>query len=207
MPSYEHRGSTPRIDPTASIAPSAVISGAVTIGPGARVLHGAVVSAEDGEVTIGTNTVVMEHALIRGRAGHPARIGNAVLIGPNAHVNGAEIGDGAFIATGAAIFPGAVIGAAAEVRIHGVVQVNTTVGDGVIVPIGWVAVGSPATILPPERHEEIWATQRELDFPGTVYGVPRGTPMAELMRRQSDFYAAHDDDRLVEPVVAEPDQA
>ena len=207
MPSYEHRGSAPRIDPTASIAPSAVISGAVTIGPGARVLHGAVISAEDGEVTIGTNTVVMEHALIRGRTGHPARIGNAVLIGPNAHVNGAEIGDGAFIATGAAIFPGAVIGAAAEVRIHGVVQVNTTVGDGVIVPIGWVAVGSPAAILPPERHEEIWAIQRELDFPGTVYGVPRGTSMAELMRRQSDFYAAHDDDRLVVPVAAEPDEA
>lgn len=197
MPSYEHRGAVPHIDESASVAPSAVISGAVTIGPGARILHGAVVSAEDGEVTIGMDTVVMEHALIRGRASHPAMIGDAVLIGPNAHINGAVIGDGAFIATGAAIFPGAVVGAAAEVRIHAVVQINTTVGDGVVVPIGWVAVGSPAAILPPERHDEIWAIQRELDFPGTVYGVQRGTSMADLMRRQSDYYGAHDGDRLV----------
>lgn len=195
MPSYQHRGAVPAIDPQAFIAPTAVVSGAVTIAAGARVLHGAVVTAEDGEVSIGRDVVVMEHALIRGRAGHPARIGDSVLIGPNAHVNGATVGDGAFIATGAAVFPGAVIGAGAEVRIHAVVQVNTTVAAGEVVPIGWVAVGSPARILPPERHEEIWAVQRGLDFPGTVYGVQRGTPMAEIMRGQSDYYGAHEDDR------------
>lgn len=195
MPSYQHRGAVPAIDPQAFVAPTAVISGAVSIAAGARVLHGAVVTAEDGEVSIGRDVVVLEHALIRGRAGHPARIGDSVLIGPNAHVNGATVGDGAFIATGAAVFPGAVIGAGAEVRIHAVVQVNTTVAPGEVVPIGWVAVGTPAKILPPERHEEIWAVQRDLDFPGTVYGVPRGTPMTELMRGQSDYYGAHAGDR------------
>jgi carbonic anhydrase/acetyltransferase-like protein (isoleucine patch superfamily) len=197
MPSFEHRGAVPAIDPLAYVAPTAVVSGAVRIAAGARVLHGAVLTAEDGEVSIGRDVVVMEHALVRGRAGHPALIGDSVLIGPHAHVNGATVGEGAFIATGAAVFPGAVIGAGAEVRIHAVVQVNTTIAPGDVVPIGWVAVGTPATILPPERHEEIWAIQRELDFPGTVYGVPRGTSMADLMRRQSEFYGAHDDDRLV----------
>ncbi len=37
----EHRGLYPTIDPTAWVAPNAVISGAVTIGPRTRVLYGA----------------------------------------------------------------------------------------------------------------------------------------------------------------------
>jgi hypothetical protein len=35
-----------------------------------------------------------------------------------------------------------------------------------VVPIGWIAVGTPAHILPAERHDEIWAIQRDLDFGG-----------------------------------------
>ncbi|WKK70767.1 hypothetical protein Q0F99_13410 [Rathayibacter oskolensis] len=120
------------------------------------------------------------------------------MVGPHAHLNGTTVGDGAFIATGAALFPGSVVGAGAEVRIHGVVQVNTTLAPGAVVPIGWVAVGSPASILPPDRHDEIWAVQRTLDFVGTVYGATGTTTMPELMRGQSAFYGAHDDDEVVE---------
>ncbi|WP_395243077.1 gamma carbonic anhydrase family protein [Agromyces sp. MMS24-K17] len=191
----EHRGRTPRIHPDATIAPGAIVSGDVVVEAGARILHGAVLTAEDGEVRVGRESVVLEHAVVRGRAGHPAVIGEHVMIGPHAHVNGATVGDRAFIATGASLFPGAVIGEDAEVRINGVVQVNTTIAPGGLVPIGWIAVGSPATVLPPDRHEEIWEIQRGLDFPGTVYGVDRSAGMAELMRRQAAFYAAHDDDR------------
>lgn len=193
-----HRGLAPSVDPSAYVAPSAVVVGDVHIGAGARVLHGAVLTAEDGRVRIGENTVVMEHALIRGRDGHPSLVGSSVMVGPNAHVNGSVIENGAFIATGAALFPGSRIGAGAEIRIHGVVQVNTTVAPGEIVPIGWIAVGTPARILPPDRHDDIWAVQRELDFVGTVYGIDRGTSMDELMRGQSEFYGAHRDDQILE---------
>jgi len=197
----EHRGRSPRIDPAATVAPGAIVSGDVVIEAGARILHGAVLTAEDGEVRVGRESVVLEHAVIRGRAGHPAVIGEHVMVGPHSHVNGASVGDRAFIATGASLFPGAVVGEGAEVRVNGVVQVNSTLEPGAVVPIGWVAVGSPARILSPDRHEEIWAVQRGLDFPGTVYGVDRGAGMDELMRRQSAFYSAHDDDRMID----EPD--
>lgn len=193
----EHRGRSPRIDPAATVAPGAIVSGDVVIEAGARIVHGAVLTAEDGEVRVGRESVVLEHAVIRGRAGHPAVIGEHVMVGPHAHVNGASVGDRAFIATGASLFPGAVVGEGAEVRVNGVVQVNSTLEPGAVVPIGWVAVGSPARILSPDRHEEIWAIQRGLDFPGTVYGVERSAGMDELMRGQSSFYAAHDDDRIV----------
>jgi len=193
-----HRDREPSIHPTAYIAPSAVVVGDVRVEAGARVLHGAVITAEDGAVTLGENTVVMEHALIRGRAAHPARIGAAVMVGPHAHVNGSVVADEAFIATGASLFPGSRIGQGAEVRINGVVQINSTLEPGAVVPIGWIAVGTPAVILPPDRHEEIWAIQKELDFSGTVYGVGPDVPMRELMRRQSDYYGAHAGDQVIE---------
>ncbi|MCS5716151.1 gamma carbonic anhydrase family protein [Herbiconiux sp. CPCC 205716] len=193
-----HRGHEPSIHASAYIAPSAVIVGQVRIEAGVRVLHSAVVTAEDGAVTIGENTVLMEHALIRGRSRHPVSIGTAVMIGPHTHVNGSTVADDAFIATGASLFPGSRIGRGAEVRINGVVQVNTVLEARAVVPIGWVAVGSPASILPPERHDEIWAIQKELHFTETVYGAGREVSMAELMRGQSDFYGSHMDDEIIE---------
>jgi carbonic anhydrase/acetyltransferase-like protein (isoleucine patch superfamily) len=191
----EHRGARPTIDPSAYVAPTAVVCGDVHVGPGARVLFGAVLTAEDGRVEVGRNCVVMENALVRGRNGHPALLGADVLVGPQAHVNGCEVGAGCFIATGAALFPGARLGAGCEVRIHGVVHVNSVLAPATVVPIGWIAAGDPADLFPPARHEQLWDVQERLDFPGTVYGVERGTSPEELMRRQSEFFGAHRQDR------------
>jgi carbonic anhydrase/acetyltransferase-like protein (isoleucine patch superfamily) len=190
----EHRGQSPQVHPDAYVAPTAVLCGAVRVGPQARVLFGAVLTAEDGEITVGARCVIMENALVRGRAAHPVILGDDVLVGPHAHVNGARVGDGAFLATGSALFPGSVIGAGSEVRVHGIVHVNSVLAAGAQVPIGWIAVGDPAEILPPAEHERIWAVQEGLDFPGTVYGLPRDAPAAERMTRQSAWFGAHRDD-------------
>ena len=77
----EHRGRSPRIDPGATVAPGAIVSGDVVIEAGARILHGAVLTAEDGSVRVGAESVVLEHAVVRGRAGHPAVIGSHVMVG------------------------------------------------------------------------------------------------------------------------------
>ena len=106
-------------------------------------------TAEDGAVQVGARCVVMENAVLRGRARHPLIIGDDVLVGPHAHLNGARVGDGCFLAAaGAALFPGCVLGPGSEVRIHGVVQVSTVLPAGSTVPIGWVAVGGPAQRRP-----------------------------------------------------------
>jgi carbonic anhydrase/acetyltransferase-like protein (isoleucine patch superfamily) len=190
----EHRGKLPQVDPSAYVAPTAIVCGDVRVGPDARILFGAVLTAEDGMIEVGARCVVMENALVRGRSEHPAVLGDDVLVGPHAHINGTRIEPGCFIATGAALFPGSRLGAGTEVRIHGVVQVNTVLAPGSTVPIGWIAVGDPARILPPDRHDDIWAIQRELDFPGTVYGIPRGTDATTMMRGQAAWFAAHRDD-------------
>lgn len=103
------------------------------------------------------------------------------------------------------MFPGAAIGPRAEVRINGVVHVNTTLPADVVVPISWVAVGAPAEILPPSEHDRIWAIQQGLDFPGTVFGLPRApsgqTIMPEAMRRYAERFGRHRNDTVVD---AEP---
>jgi hypothetical protein len=66
--------------------------------------------------------------------------------------------------------------------------VNSRLKPGTVVPIGWIAAGDPAELFSPDRHDELWAAQAPLDFPGTVYGVPRGTSMREIMRRQSAVF-------------------
>ncbi|MEV6785043.1 gamma carbonic anhydrase family protein [Streptomyces sp. NPDC051098] len=195
---YEHRGRQPVFPESAYVAPSAVLCGAVVLGERARVLHGAVLTAEDGEVRVGADVVVMENALVRGRAEHPAVIGDAVLIGPHAHINGAVVEDEVFVATGVSMFPGSVAGTGSELRINSILQVNSRLRPATVLPIGWIAVGDPAELFSPDRHDELWEVQRGLDFPGTVYGLPRDASMREVMARQSRFYGAHTDDRRID---------
>jgi len=185
---FEHLGARPRIDATAVIAPTAVISGDVTIGPGCQVLHGAVITAEGGPITLGENVIVMENALIRASATNAVHIGSHVLVGPTASVSGATIGDEVFLATGTRVFNGARIGERSEVRIGAIVHLRTVLPARSVVPIGWVAVGDPADVLSPDRHDEIWALQKDLDFPGYVFGLDRDTP--DLMVQLTERYGA-----------------
>ena len=71
-----------------------------------------------------------------------------------------------------------------------------------MVPIGWVAAGNPATCIPPDQHEKIWAVQKPLNFPKTVYGVDRApdgsVDMRAIMRTVVGRYEAHQRDRILE---------
>lgn len=197
----EHDGALPKIDPTARIAPNAVLCGDVHIGANSSIGFGAVLTAESGPIAIGANCVVMDTAVIRGTRRHPVEVGDNVLIGPRAYLSGCRVEDDAFLATGATVFNGARIGARAEVRVNGIVHLRTVLPPDAVVPLNWIAVGDPAEILPPERHEDIWALQKPLDFPGTVFGVARPRPgetfMPEVMPRYARALARHKNDKAV----------
>jgi carbonic anhydrase/acetyltransferase-like protein (isoleucine patch superfamily) len=196
---YEHQGRAPRLDDTAVVAPSAVVSGDVELAAGVQVLHGAVVTSEGGRVRIGANTIVMENAVIRGVSGNDVTIGDHCLVGPHAYVSGATVQSEVFLATGSRVFNGAVIGRGSEVRIDAIVHLRTELEPGTTVPIGWVAVGAPPLIAPPEQHDEIEARQRELDFPEYVFGLDRDTPdlMVQLTERYGARLGRHSEDREV----------
>jgi carbonic anhydrase/acetyltransferase-like protein (isoleucine patch superfamily) len=198
----EHEGRRPRIHPTAYVAPSATLSGDVTIGPECRILFGAVLTAEGGPVILGGYCVVMEQAVLRGTKAHPLRLADHVLVGPHAHLSGCTVESDVFIATGASVFNGARIGARSTVRINGVVHIKTVLPPDAVVPIGWVAVGDPARILPPHAHDEIWAVQGPLNFSKTVFGLepapPGQTNMPERMRRYAAALGRHLRDRILD---------
>jgi carbonic anhydrase/acetyltransferase-like protein (isoleucine patch superfamily) len=86
-----YRADVGSIDVSAWVAPTAVVAGDVSLGPGARVLHGAVRNGDRGPVVLGEDIVVVENAVLRGRPEHPLVVGDAVLVGPHAHLNGARI--------------------------------------------------------------------------------------------------------------------
>ncbi|MGE0498597.1 MAG: gamma carbonic anhydrase family protein [Ramlibacter sp.] len=187
-----HAGETPRVDPTAFVAPNAMVCGNVTLGPGCRIMYGAQVIAESGSIQIGRNVIVMENAVLRSSAEHPLVVGDHCLIGPQAHVVGCAVEDEVFIATGASVFHGARLGRGSEVRINAVVHIRSVVAPGVFVPIGWVAVGEPAAILPPNEHDRIWALQAPLNFPLTVYGLDRSeASMQAITQGLSRRLASH----------------
>lgn len=73
MPLYVHRGHEPDVPPSAYVAPTAVLCGNVHVSAEARILFGAVLTAEDGHVSVGRQSVVMENALVRGRTPIPLR--------------------------------------------------------------------------------------------------------------------------------------
>ncbi len=198
----EHRGKMPRIHPSAYIAPTATICGDVSIGENSRILFGAIIVAEGGSVEIGANCIIMENAVIRGTPGFPARLGSAILVGPRAYLTGCVVEDNVFLATGVTIFNGASIGTGAEVRINGVVHIKTQLAPGMMVPIGWIAVGNPVHLFPPGEHDQIWAVQESLDFPQTVFGLERApegeTIMPEMTVRYARALGKHFQDRILD---------
>jgi carbonic anhydrase/acetyltransferase-like protein (isoleucine patch superfamily) len=194
----KHLDKSPEIDESAFIALTASICGDVKIGKNTRIMYGATIIAEGGTIVIGDNCVVLENAVLRSTVHHSLVISNNVLVGPNAHVVGCTVEENVFIATGAAVFHGARLCKGSEVRINGVVQIRTVLPENETVPINWVAVGTPAKILPPEKHNEIWAIQKPLNFPEFVYGIERKpsgeTIMPEIMEMMVDSLKNHKDD-------------
>jgi carbonic anhydrase/acetyltransferase-like protein (isoleucine patch superfamily) len=197
----EHLEKKPQIDESAYIAPNATICGDVRIGANSRIMFGAALIAESGTIEIGSNCIVLENAVLRSMVNHSLTVGDNVLIGPNAHVVGCAVEDNVFIATGAAIFHGARLREGSEVRINGIVHIRTELPKGATVPIGWIAVGDPVQILPPEQHDQIWAVQKPLNFPKFVYGVDRkpnnGSMMPEIAAMMSQTLQSHQKDRLI----------
>ena len=200
----EHGGKKPRVGSASRIAPNAVICGDVEIGANCSVGFGCVLSAESGPIRVGANCVIMDTAVLRGVKGAPLAIGDNVLVGPRAYLSGCTIADEVFLATGATVFNGARVGRRAEVRINGIVHIGTVLPENAVVPLNWIAVGDPAAILPPHRHDEIWAIQEKLDFPKVVFNVARPPAGESMMADVMPRYAAalrrwHEADREVEP--------
>ena len=199
-----HLGGSPWVHPDAYVAPTAVLSGQVSVGAGSCVLHGAVLAAEGGPVQVGAGCVIMENAVLRGTVPHPLLLGDRVLAGPHTLLTGCTVADEVFLAAGAMALNGAHLGRAATVAAGAVAHVGAIVAPGARIPAGWVAVGDPARIYPPGEAEPIAAGLAEAGWSFLHYvlgaddaGGRHGQLQAALARYTAAMARHHRQDEVL----------
>jgi carbonic anhydrase/acetyltransferase-like protein (isoleucine patch superfamily) len=148
-----HRNEEPVVDPTAYIAPGAVLMGRVRVGPRCRVLSGAVLDAEGSRVELGECVIVGEHAVLRATAAgdgdQPVLVGDHVFISPHTTLLGCSIEAAAYIATGATVLHGASVGAGAVAAVGALIHGGAVVPPSFFIAPGLVAVGDPLSTYAP----------------------------------------------------------
>ena len=187
-----HRDFSPSIHPDAYVAPTAVLSGQVSVGAGSCIMHGAVLAAQGGPVQVGAGCVIMENAVLRGTVAHPLLIGDSVLAGPHTQLTGATLADEVFIAAGAMVGNGAHLGRAASVAPGAIVHLGAIVAPHARIPAGWVAVGDPARAYPPGQAEAIGAGLAETgwSFLPLVFGIDDAGGRRDQLRTALARYIA-----------------
>lgn len=160
----------PRVDPSAFVAEGAIIRGAVTIGPRAVVMFGAVLRAEEDQIVVGEATNLQDNVVVHCDTGFPVRIGARTTIGHTAVVHGATIGDGCLVGIGALALNGSTLGEGAWLAAGSVLP------EGETVPPWTLAVGTPARALRQLTDAEI---ERQRD------GVRTYLRLGEMYRRKT----------------------
>lgn len=141
MPVYEIDGVAPRIDPEAYIHPDAVVIGDVTIGPESSVWPHAVLRGDYGTITLGAATSVQDGTVIHAGPGFPTVIGDGCVIGHIVHLEGCLLEDGSLVGSGSVVLHHAVVS-------HGAtVGANAVVPNNMVVPEGALALGVPAKVF------------------------------------------------------------
>jgi carbonic anhydrase/acetyltransferase-like protein (isoleucine patch superfamily) len=136
------RGHTPRIHPTAFIAPTAVLIGDVTVGEHASIWFGAVLRGDhaDHGIVIGARASVQDNCVLHVSARGPTVVGEDATIGHGAVFESCVIGRSALVGMNAVILHGAVIGEEALVAALSVVPENMDV------PPRTLVAGAPARV-------------------------------------------------------------
>ncbi len=110
MPIIPFEGRTPRIHPSAFIAPTALVLGDVEIGEDSSVWYGAVLRGDLEPIRIGARTSIQDNAVIHTGRGEPTVIGDEVTVGHAAIIHGGAVGARCLVGMGACLLNRAVIG-------------------------------------------------------------------------------------------------
>lgn len=110
MPLYPFGGQSPRIDPTAWVAPGARVVGDVEMGPGTSIWYNVVVRGDVMPIRIGARSNIQDGSIVHVTRGLEATfIGDDVLVGHMAIVHGCTLMDRSFVGLGAIVMDGCVI--------------------------------------------------------------------------------------------------
>jgi carbonic anhydrase/acetyltransferase-like protein (isoleucine patch superfamily) len=136
------RGKSPKIHPSAFVAPTAVLIGDVTVGPEASIWFGAVLRGDDPDngIVVGARTSVQENCVVHVGVWAPTVIGDDVTVGHGAKFESCTIGDRTVIGMNAVILQRAAIGEEC------VVGANTVVLERAVIPPRSLVAGVPGVV-------------------------------------------------------------
>ncbi|MPY65389.1 gamma carbonic anhydrase family protein [Deinococcus sp. SDU3-2] len=143
MPLYALADLVPDLHPSAFVAPSADLTGAVSVGEEASVWFGVVARGDIEAIVIGPRCNVQDGAVLHTDEGHPCILEEGVTVGHRAVVHGAVCGAGSLVGMGAVMLSGSRLGRGA------VLAAGALLREGQSVPDGMLAVGVPARVVRP----------------------------------------------------------
>lgn len=135
-------GKTPRVDPTAFIAPTAVLVGDVHIGPQSSVWFGAVLRADYSPIRVGARSNIQDNAVVHVTRERGCTIGDQCTIGHGAILHTAQLADRVLVGNGACVHEAAV-------GEDSVIAPGAVVVDHTAVPPGSLVVGTPGAVKKP----------------------------------------------------------
>ena len=134
---------TPTIDPTAFIAPGAVVLGAVSLGPRSSVWYQAVLRGDMAPIVIGEATNIQDATIVHVDEGKPARIGARVGVGHGVILHACTVEDECLIGMGSILLNDVHVGTGS------VIAAGAVVPEGMRVPPGSLVMGVPARVVRP----------------------------------------------------------
>jgi carbonic anhydrase/acetyltransferase-like protein (isoleucine patch superfamily) len=143
MPLYSFEGKTPRVHPSAFIAPTAVLIGDVTVEADASVWYNAVVRGDFSPIVVGAGANVQDNAVLHVTPVNPTEVGPGATVGHLCMIHGATLGEECLIGNSATVLDGARIGARSMVAAGALVTPGTEIPEGVL------AIGAPAKVRGP----------------------------------------------------------
>src|SRR5689334_14818040 len=131
-------GVSPTIGRDVWLAPTAVLVGDVRVGDNASIWFGAVLRGDSATIHIGAGTAVQDNAVVHCASDLPTVVGEDVIVGHGAMLEGCVVEDGAVVGMGAIVLQHARLGAGAMLAAGAVLAERGEVTGGML------AVGVPA---------------------------------------------------------------
>ena len=136
-----YAGKSPRIDPTAFVAPGACVIGDVEIGPDASIWYNCVLRADLNRIVVGARSNIQDGTVIHVEPDLPTLIGEDALVGHMAMLHACTVADRAFVGMGAIALDGARIGSEA------MLAAGALLASGKAVPARELWAGRPARLM------------------------------------------------------------
>ncbi len=143
MPLYSFEGKSPRVHPTAFIAPTAAIIGDVTVEENASVWYNAVVRADFSPIVIRRGANIQDCAVLHVTPANGVEVGPGATVAHLCLIHGADIGEEALVGNSSTVLDGARIGARAMVAAGALVTPGTRIPDEML------AMGAPCKVKGP----------------------------------------------------------